>query len=435
MPATQQDVKAIIDNQKMTLIQYTTIFTCFLMNMLDGMDVLVIAFTAPAISTAWGISPEALGVVFSAALVGMTAGALLIAPLADRMGRRAMILCCALLMGISVFATSFVQSVSQLMLLRFISGLGIGGMLASVSTLTSEYAPNKSKDFWVTLVMGGYPVGAVLSGLVAAQLIPEQGWRAMFQFAGIATLVTIPVILLFLGESLEFLVKRKPKNALQKVNALLKKMGVAPFDELPEVEEKVHAGSVSRLFQGALRKQTFILWTAFFMAFAALYFCLSWIPKLTTEAGLSEQLGIYSGTVFNLGSFVGAIAAGSLAVLFGLRKMILVFMAGAAVLMTLFGWVAGSAMVLVMFGFIGFALQGGFTALYPVAARLYPPEIRTTGVGWAIGAGRLGAVLGPILAGFLVGAGFSLTTNFIVFAVPCLLAGIAVVYIKSEDVS
>ena len=170
---------SFIQDDKMVPFQYVTIFICFLMNMLDGMDVLVIAFTASAISTQWSISPRELGVVFSAALVGMTLGALLIAPLADRIGRKRLMLICDLVMGGSIFGTAYAGDIPQLMIFRFISGLGIGGMLASSSTLASEYAPPRTKDFWVGLVVGGYPVGAVLAGLVASYVIPTHGWRAM----------------------------------------------------------------------------------------------------------------------------------------------------------------------------------------------------------------------------------------------------------------
>jgi len=435
MASINNNVTSIIDGQKMTFLQYGTLVICFLMNMLDGMDVLVISFTATAISNEWGVSPEALGVVFSAALAGMTTGALLIAPLADRIGRKTLILACAVLMGLSIYATSLAQGVNQLMILRFISGLGIGGMLASASTLASEYAPNRSKDFWVSFVLGGYPIGAVFSGLVAAEIIPAYGWRAMFQFAGVATLITLPLIILFCAESLEYLVRRRPNNALDKVNRILAKMELAPFKELPQLERSLTLQSVKSLFSGGLKMQTIFLWISFFMAFATLYFLISWIPKLTTAAGMPERFGIYSGTVFNLGSFAGILILGGLALKLGLRKTIFVFLLSAAVLMSVFGWFSGSAMVLIMFGLIGFTMQGGFVGLYPVAARIYSAEIRSTGVGWAIGAGRLGAVFGPILAGYLVGAGLTVATNFIIFAIPCTIAGITATQISSSKVS
>ncbi|MCB1122390.1 MAG: MFS transporter [Verrucomicrobiae bacterium] len=435
MPTLQNEVRSLFDNRKMASFQYAVIGICFLMNMLDGMDVLVIAFSAPAISEEWGIGPQALGIVFSAALAGMTLGALVVAPQADRIGRKALILICALIMGISIYATSLVETVNQLMVLRFVSGLGIGGMLASASTLASEYVPNESKDFWVSLVVGGYPIGAVFAGLAAAEIIPAYGWQGMFRFAGIATLVVVPLIVLFLGESPEYLVKQRPTNALKRINAILARMKVPILETLPSGEVMEKAGSVAALFKGTFKAQTLLLWLAFFMAFATLYFLLSWIPKLTTAAGMPHRLGIYSGTVFNVGSFIGIVIMGGLAVRIGLRKTIAIFLGSAAFLMMIFGFFSGSFMVLLMFGLIGFAMQAGFVGLYPVAARIYPVEIRTTGVGWAIGAGRLGAVLGPILAGYLVGVGLSLATNFMIFAIPCIFAALAVLFIRSGQVS
>lgn len=429
------NVSSLFDGQKMTFLQYTTIILCFIMNMLDGMDVLVISFTASSISKEWGITSSALGWVFSAAVIGMTLGALFLAPLGDRIGRKKMILISAVIMGVSIFSTSFSSTVYTLVVFRFISGLGIGAMLASVSTLASEYAPNSSKDFWVTFVMGGYPIGAVFAGLVSAEIIPTYGWRAMFQFAGITTLITIPLILFFMVESLDFLVRRKPKNALKKVNKILVKMNNKALEVLPVIENVGKPGSVRTLIRGDLKIQTIMIWIAFFMAFATLYFLLSWIPKLTTAAGLSERLGIYSGTVFNVGSFIGAVVAGSLAMKFGLRKMILIFMVLAAIFMIVFGQISGSMLILIMFGLIGFGVQGGFNALYSVAARIYAPEIRTTGVGWCIGIGRFGAVIGPIIAGYLISAGITIDVNFIIFAIPCLIAGIIVYFIKSKNLT
>ena len=204
------NIKTLIDNNKMTGLQYATLAVCFLMNMLDGMDVMVISYTAPSIAKEWAVSPEALGLVFSMGLLGMAIGAMFLAPRADVIGRRSMILICAALMGLSIFLTQYAQNKEHLVIFRIISGLGIGGMLASTATLGAEYAPSRTKDFWVSLVMSGYPIGAVLSGLVAANIIPTSGWRMMFQIAGISTAVALPVIYLFLSESLDFLFKSRP---------------------------------------------------------------------------------------------------------------------------------------------------------------------------------------------------------------------------------
>ena len=230
------DVRSVIDNSKMGLLQYSIISICFLMNMLDGMDVLVISYTAPAIAAEWSISSEALGIVFSAGLVGMTMGAMFIAPKTDIIGRRPMILLSAALMGLSIFCTAYAGSITELIAYRFVSGLGIGSMLASVPALTAEYTPGHSRDFWVSFVMSGYPLGAFLSGIVAASIVPHYGWRVMYQVAGIATFATVPLAFIFLSESVDFLVRTQPKNALIKVNKILQKMKLQMLNELPQAE-------------------------------------------------------------------------------------------------------------------------------------------------------------------------------------------------------
>ena len=403
--------------------------------MLDGMDVMVVSYAAPAIGKEWAISPQAMGSVFSAGLLGMTLGTLFIAPRADIVGRRTIILLSALGMGTMVFATYLAQSVEMLLFFRFISGLGIGSMLASTATLTSEYAPVKTKDFWVSCVMSGYPIGAVLSGLVAAQIIPAYGWRTMFQLAGVATLVTLPVIYFFLAESLDFLLKTQPKGALEKANVLLSKMNKETLVALPPLSiEKVEKPSVTALLTPERKTSTLQLWLALFMAFASLYFLTTWIPKLASSAGLSMELAIYAGTVFNLGAFLGIVTQGYLSSHFGLKRTIFGFLAATSVLMVIFGFFKGSALVLGLFGLIGFGVQGGFVGLYAVATRLYPTEIRSTGVGFAMSSGRLGGIAGPLLGGFLIGAGLSMTTNFIIFAIPTLLAGVATLVLKSKKI-
>ena len=394
-----------MENKSISKLQLTTILICFLINMLDGMDVMVVSYAAPNISKDWSISPQSLGIVFSAGLLGMSIGAMFLAPRADKIGRKSMILICNLIMGVSVLATSWVNSVEVLTFFRVISGIGIGGMLASTATLTAENAPAKMKDFWVSFVMSGYPIGAVISGLIAANIIPEYGWKTMFQVAGISTFITLPIVYLFLKESSEFLNK-----------SVLKK-----------------SPAVGELLIDKYKKSTLMLWISIFTAFASLYFLTSWIPKLASVTGLSAELAIYAGTVFNLGAFCGIISQGYFSEKFGLQKTIFSYLIFTALLMFFFGFFKGSMLVLILFGLIGFGIQGGFVGMYSLAARLYPTEIRATGVGWAVGAGRIGAIFGPLLGGFLIGAGFSMTTNFMIFAIPTLIGGITTLCISMKE--
>ncbi len=433
-------IAANTPTERLSGIRLSSILVCFLMNMLDGMDVMVISYTAPAIAKEWGMVPTNLGLVFSVGLLGMAVGAMFLASQADVIGRRRMILLSAALMGTCVLATVYVPSVPMLILARFISGLGIGSMLASTATLTAEYAPARTNGFWVSFVMSGYPIGAVLSGVVAARIIPEFGWRAMFTTAGFATLLTLPIIYFFLAESFDFLLKSQPKGALERANALLRKMGRAPVAELPPLQTTVARAAVTELFANNRRTATLLLWTVLFLSFATLYFLTMWIPKLATNAGLSMNLAIYAGTVFNLGAFFGIITQGYLSGRLGLQRVICGFLIVTAGLMVGFGFVSGSGWVrpafrLVLFGLIGFGIQGGFVGMYSLAAKLYPTRVRATGVGWAVGAGRIGAVAGPMVGGLLIGMGWSLSANFIAFAVPAFMAGLITVLIRVTDPS
>ena len=427
-------IKSLIDGNPLSRMQYATLFICFLMNILDGMDVLVISYTAPAIAQSWNVGPEALGIVFSAGLIGMTVGALFLAPFADHMGRKKMIIISSAIMGLSIFLTSYASSVFSLIVFRLLSGVGIGSMLASTASLAAEYTPHRTKDFWVSFVISGYPVGAVLSGLVAAKVITQYGWPQMFQLAGIASLITIPLIFIFLSESIEFYLKKQPKLALDKVNGLLARMGFNHLQTLPQLPPQKKGLPVKSLLKDEYRIPTIQLWVALFLAFATLYFLTSWIPKLASNAGLSLELSIYAGTIFNFGAFFGIITQGYFSSRYGSKKTIGIFFIFTAILMAIFGLFLGSDTLLIIFGLLGFGIQGGFVGLYAVSARMYPTEFRTTGVGWSIGIGRLGGIIGPAAGGILIGMGLTMVQNFRIYSVPTLLAGIMTLYISSKEI-
>jgi len=427
--------KTLIDKNPMTGLQYSTILICFLMNMLDGMDVLVISYTAPAITKAWDISPQALGTVFSAGLFGMTIGTLFLAPFADKIGRKSIILISGIIMGVCIYLTSYAASITELLIYRFVSGLGIGSMLASTASLASEYTPNKTRDFWVSFVISGYPIGAVVAGLVAAKVIPTEGWQQMFRIAGIASMFSVPLILFFLSESIDFYLRTQPQNALEKLNKILAKMNIQPLESLPIIDKIKSKLPVDQLLKTDFKKPTLQLWAALFMAFAALYFLTSWIPKLAKDAGLSMELAIYAGTVFNIGAFFGIITQGYFSSKYGLKKTLGIILVLTGVLMASFGLFVGSDVILLILALLGFGIQGGFVGLYALSARLYPTEFRTTGVGWAMGAGRLGGIVGPLIGGLLIGAGLGIATNFLIFAVPALLSGLITAKIDSKEIS
>jgi MFS transporter, AAHS family, 4-hydroxybenzoate transporter len=381
--------------RSLTPYQYVVISICFLCNMLDGMDVLIISYAAPAIAKAWSLSPQELGIIFSSGLIGMSIGAVFIAPFADKLGRKPMMLIAPLIMGLSIFFTSYASSINQLMLLRFLSGIGIGIMMATTASITAEYSPKESRGFWVSFVVAGYPVGAVITGLVSFSIITNYGWEYFFRAAGIVSLIVLPIIAIYLKE---------------------------PNIEKTASEPKKIA--VSSLFEKNYRLNTILLWSALFLCFTTLYFLLNWIPKLASDAGLSDKLAIYSGTIFNFGAIIGIPIQGWLSTRFGLNKTVSYILIITTVFLVTFGFFKGSDFMIINLFFLGFGVQAGFVGLYAIAASLYHAKIRTTGVGWAVGLGRIGGILGPVLGGILVGYGFGMIESFIAFAIPILLAGI-----------
>ena len=424
---------SILDSGKITRTQYAIIAVCFLMNVLDGVDVLVISYCASAIAKDWALSPETLGLIFSAGLVGMTVGSLLLAPLADKIGRKNMILISAVIMGGSMYASAYTTTAYQLMFMRLVSGIGIGSMLASTAALVAEYTPVKSKNFWISLVLAGYPVGAVMAGFVTAKVLPVGGWERMFQLSGLASFITLPFIWFFLEESIEFYLKKQPPSALQKANVLMTKVGEPTMEVLPSKVVRTSA-PVWDILRAPYLLPTLQIWISLFLVFGSLYFLVSWIPKLSEIAGLSPELAIYAGTLFNVGAFFGIATQGYFSTHFGLKKTIGIFLVLTGLLMGSFRFFIGSDWLLPLFILLGFGIQGGFVGMYALAARLYPTEVRTTGVGWSIGIGRLGGIAGPYIGGILVGMGFTISNSFLVFAIPTLISGVLIYMLATDKV-
>jgi predicted MFS family arabinose efflux permease len=301
-------------------------------------------------------------------------------------------------------------------------------MLACQATLAAEYSPDKYRVLSVAVVTSGYPTGAMLTSVAAGMIMPEYGWRGMFWFGGGVTLIMAVVAWLLIPESLKYLLQRRPADALARVNVILRKLKLDAIDVLPEAkaEIKSDAGFFETMFKlvsGAHRALTFRLWTTFLFVYSALYFLMSWIPVLVEDSGYTFADGREAFLLFNLGGMLGIYLMGALSTRFKLTNIISALMFAAAVGMVLFAFVPRELNLLLVIVFaVGILLQGGFTGLYGAAAKAYPTEIRSTGIGWAIGVGRIGAILGPLTAGYLIAGGLDMAANFIVFAVPMLIA-------------
>lgn len=432
----QFDLRERIDSSPMTRYQWGAIAICGLLNVLDGFDVLVMAFTAQSVSQEWDLSGSVVGLLLSAGLFGMAAGSLFLAPWADTIGRRAMILLCLALASTGMLLSAVSQNAMQLGLLRALTGVGIGGILASSNVIASEYASNRWRGLAVSLNSTGYAVGATLGGIIAVVLQNSLGWRSVFLFGGLCTAAIIPVVYARLPESIDFLLVRRPANALDRINAFAQRAGQPRLDELPapRAAATADAGFAMRvLLSPQRRRSTLLVWFAFFMAMFGFYFVTSWTPKLLVEAGMSANQGVTGGVLLNLGGIFGATLLGALSARFALKRVLIAYMAIAGVLLVVF--VPATASIVIAFGLgalIGVFANGCIAGLYAITPSVYSPAVRATGVGWGIGIGRVGAIASPIVAGALLDRDWSPTQLYILVAASFVLAGLAVSRLRFE---
>lgn len=424
MSTSIDDIRSRVSEGPMAFNQIVVIAICFLINLADGFDVLIMSYAAPALRTDWGVEASELGVIFSAALAGMTIGAMFLTPLSDKFGRRIHILACVGLSSIAMLITPFASSITELVIVRFITGLGIGSVLASATSMATEYSPLRYRSFAVILVLSGYAAGSVIAGPVASYVIPNSGWQQLFWYGGLLTACLFLIALLFLPESIEYLATRPgaDQKRLDKINKLLVRIEREPVGSLPLVDpsQESGAGSIASLFGPEHRSRTLILWCIFFFTFWVGYFLVNWIPALFVNSGLSQQEGIFALTLYTLGGLLGTWVIGYLTTRVQLNKLITrMFFLTAIMLLALALLDLDSRMLLnTLIVITGFTVTAALSAMYAVAASNYPTSIRTTGVGWCIGVGRSGAILSPITAGVMVSAGWEMSGLFLAIAVP-----------------
>ncbi len=385
------------ENRSWTLKAFLIVGFCFVVNMVDGMDVNIMSYIRGALSKDWSVADDVMGYVMSAGTLGMGIGALLIAPFADRFGRKPVILLALALMSGGMIACGYVGSIQALMGSRLVVGMGIGTVLATMAALAAESAPAGKQDMAVGLVQAGFPLAAVFTGFIIAAVQANYHWQSLLLFAGLVTTIMIPAA-----------------------------WAILPA-KLPHVEVGKLSGSqaVSELFGPNYRARTLLLCVAVFAGLMVLYSMLSWITKLATAAGLSEADGIYVGAFYNIGAFVGTSSMGLLALRIRPTILVPVLLSCAAVAMLIFGNASMSVNGALFMAFlIGMTLQGGYNGMWPIAASAYPSATRATGIGLAMGIGRGGAVVGPIIAGYLLAAKVSLPMILAIYCVPLLLCAL-----------
>lgn len=430
-----QSIAQQMNEKQMVGFQWGVVALCCLINMLDGFDVLVMAFTAASVSAEWGLSGTSLGYLLSAGLVGMAVGSLFIAPWADRFGRRTLILICVAIAGTGMFTSAYASSAEMLGVLRLITGLGIGGILASSNVIAGEYANKKWRGLAISLQSTAYAVGATVGGSIAALIIPSMGWRSVFLYGGIVTLVSVPVLLIWLPESLAFLLSRQPRGSLARVNSLLARVKLEPISQLPATQRSVQESlrsSVGDLFSPTHLRPTLLIWIAFFMVMFGFYFVMSWTPKLLVSAGLTNQQGITGGVLLNLGGIVGASLIGLLASRFKLSRVLTGYLLINAILLAIFVQVtANLSLAFAVVLLIGVFVNGSIAGLYALTPSIYSVDQRVTGVGFGIGVGRCGAILSPLVAGRLIDSSWQPSDLYLLFAVSFVIASAAIWFLQS----
>lgn len=394
MPDTSRTDLPENAGDKWTPQQVYIVGLCCLIHMLDGADMLIMSFIAPVLAREWAISPERLGAIFSASLLGMTFGCIFVAPLADRFGRRNLVLVSLSSIALAMSSSGIVGSVNQLLIVRFIVGLFVGVVLVSLSAVAAETAPERHANFAVGLVHAGWPLGSVLTAIIAARLLPQFGWKPLLVGLGVGT-----VVLLFLAISI------LPESRRTSV-----------------ISQSSSMDRLKLVFGESRARTTLLLWLSVTLGFFVLYFVISWIPKLATQAGLPVDQAIYAGAAYNLGAFFGTTLIGWAAVRFPINRVIPVFLLCAPVAMLTYGGVKMPVLWTLLFAvLVGITVNGGFNGFFVLTTRFYPPAVRGTGVGWTMGIGRMGAVLGPLAGGYLVAAKLSIFAIFAVYSVPLVI--------------
>jgi AAHS family 4-hydroxybenzoate transporter-like MFS transporter len=363
-------------------------------------------------------------------------GCLLIAPRADRFGRKPLLLFSLVLITVGMTASALVRSFWELALARGVTGLGVGGILPALAAVAMEFSNEKRRNFSVGIVQAGWPLGAVFTGLYSAWALQSIGWRGLFATVAAITGLMIPLVAWLMPESVEFLARRQPPGALERINAVLRKMRREPLSQLSPAPASERAGAavVGRLLAPDLAAHTIRLWIGVFFGFITLYTLISWVPTFARTSGMQLQMAIYAGTALNVGALIGSTCIGLIAARTGLRHYILGSMSTAVVLMAIYGHLPMADLpTLLLIALIGATVQGGFNTFYPITARVYPAELRASGIGYAVGIGRAGAVAGPLIAGYFLAAKVPMSTLFLVFSVPLVLSGLAAFSIRSAN--
>lgn len=415
----------------MSRMQVIAVTMMVVLNALDGFDVLSISFASPGIAREWGIDRAALGVVLAMELIGMAIGSVLLGRLSDRIGRRQTMLICLVIMTVGMFMVTTVSTITELSVWRVITGLGIGGMLASINAVAAEFSSSRRKHLSVSLTTIGYPIGAVIGGTIAAQLLKTYDWRSVFYLGTAMTVVCVPLVYLFVPESVYWLAHKRPAGALEKINSTLKRMGHRAIEALPDFEEGQHKRSLAGIFSPALMATTIMVTLAYFFHITTFYFVIKWVPKIVVDMGYEASSAVGVLVWANVGGALGGALLGFLTLRYNVKSLTIAVLLMSMVMVTIFGRSPDNlAMLSLASGAAGFFTNAGVVGLYALFVHSYPTHVRASGTGFSIGIGRGGAMLSPIVAGVLFESGVGIPGVALIMAFGSLLAILALLFLK-----
>ncbi|WP_040331103.1 MFS transporter [Acinetobacter rudis] len=427
MENAQLDINTVVDKAKFTAFHWNVLIWCLLIIIFDGYDLVIYGVALPLLMQEWSLSAVQAGLLASTALFGMMFGAMCFGTLSDKIGRKKTIMICVAIFSGFTFLGAFASSPVEFGVLRFIAGLGIGGVMPNVVALMTEYAPKRIRSTLVALMFSGYAIGGMTSALLGAWLVADYGWKIMFYIA-IIPFLALPIIWKCLPESLMFLTKKgETKQVAEIVQKIAPEQQITASTQFAVAEvTTADQAPLRALFQQGRSSSTFMFWIAFFMCLLMVYALGSWLPKLMIQAGYSLGASMIFLFALNIGGMVGAIGGGVLADKFHLKPVLTIMFAVGAVALIMLGFNSPQAVLYTLIAIAGAATIGSQILLYTFVAQFYPATVRSTGMGWASGIGRIGAIVGPVLTGALLTFELPHQMNFLVIAIPGVIAALAI---------
>ena len=431
---TGKDPKSIIDDGAMGTAQWVAVLVTVGLNALDGFDVLSISFASPGIARDWSIDKATLGWVLSMELLGMAAGSLLLGGVADKVGRRPTILGCLIAMTLGMFGAAQAHGVSELLPWRLLTGLGIGGTLAAINATAAEFSSRRWRNLAMALMVIGYPLGGVIGGVFVQRLLASAGWQAVFVSGGWATAAFLPIVWGLVPESVAFLDRRGAPGALEQINRILARLGQPAAQALSEAGAASARRSIADVLKPGLLATTALVTFGYFAHVTSFYFIVKWVPKIVVDMGFDPRTAAGMLTWVSVGGAIGGALFGLIATRVPLKPLTVVTLIAGSMMIVRFGQgAAGLTGLRVTLAFSGLFTNAAIAGFYLLFAQVFPTHVRATGTGFAIGVGRGGAVLAPVIAGYLFQAGLALQTVALLMACGSLLAAVALFMLKVRE--